>query len=394
VSAADRNIVRDWARWNYSGYERKAAFPEYAGLVEMMQDVAADPTLGCGRAMWEYENERLNTYGTPMAPMLLPFWTDGCIGSMEGLYFEASSTTPYHFLNQRALSANCSCAQRDLPYGGGFDIDLGVAQLQTMGVRYYLAFSDVAVNAAASHPDLTEIGTSGPWHAYLVADSELVAPLEFQPAVMTGLEPGMSWVGPASKWFEDPTRWDVPLTVDGPEDWQRVPVCLAPEADETAGAAAPHEPTWKRLDVCKAPDRVPLPEVAVSGIESEGGSISFDVSKPGVPVVVRASYFPNWQASGAEGPYRLTPNLMVVVPTETHVELHYGWTGLDVGSYALSAMGILGAVALARRPRRDPDGTVWLDGPDIAVFAPEDDEDDDEAPAASTEPSPTSSGDA
>ena len=52
-----------------------------------------------------------------MAPMLLPFWTDGCIGSMEGLYFEACATTPYHFLNQRALSANCSCAQRDLPYG-------------------------------------------------------------------------------------------------------------------------------------------------------------------------------------------------------------------------------------------------------------------------------------
>ena len=36
--------------------------------------------------------------------MLLPFWTDGCIGSMEGLYFEASATTPFHFLNEAELS--------------------------------------------------------------------------------------------------------------------------------------------------------------------------------------------------------------------------------------------------------------------------------------------------
>jgi hypothetical protein len=34
--------------------------------------------------MWEYEPE-LVRYGTPMALMLLPHWTHGCIGSMEGL---------------------------------------------------------------------------------------------------------------------------------------------------------------------------------------------------------------------------------------------------------------------------------------------------------------------
>ena len=39
-----------------------------------------------------------------MALMLLPHWTDGCIGSMEGLFFEASATTPFHFLTQVELS--------------------------------------------------------------------------------------------------------------------------------------------------------------------------------------------------------------------------------------------------------------------------------------------------
>ena len=43
--------------------------------------------------MWEY-NSNLNRFGTPMALMLLPNYTDGCIDSMEGLLFESATSTP------------------------------------------------------------------------------------------------------------------------------------------------------------------------------------------------------------------------------------------------------------------------------------------------------------
>ena len=147
-----------------------------------MRDIGEEH--GCGRSFWEYEKE-INRYGTPMALMLLPHWTDGCIGSMEGLFFEASATTPFHFLTQVELSAAPSAAQRDLPYGS-FDIDAGVRHLQLMGVRYYLATSAQATTAARAHPDLTELATSGPWVIFEVADSELVEPLENEPAVLDG----------------------------------------------------------------------------------------------------------------------------------------------------------------------------------------------------------------
>ena len=45
--------------------------------------------------------------------------------------------------------------------------------------------------------------------------------------------------------------------------------------------------------------------------------VSFTVDKIGVPVLVKVSYFPNWEASGARGPWRVAPNLMVVIPTST-----------------------------------------------------------------------------
>ena len=51
-------------------------------------------------------------------------------------------------------------------------------------------------------------------------------------------------------------------------------------------------------------ERVDLPQVNVSNIEVEEQSLSFDVDKVGVPVLVRVSYFPNWNATGADGPYR------------------------------------------------------------------------------------------
>ncbi|MDG2262514.1 MAG: hypothetical protein P8N50_09275, partial [Actinomycetota bacterium] len=82
VSSDDMNFVSGWANWNFSGYEQKQAYPEFFNIVTTMDAVGRD--YGCGRAMWEFGRDKLDRYGTPMAPMLLPHFTDGCIGSMEG----------------------------------------------------------------------------------------------------------------------------------------------------------------------------------------------------------------------------------------------------------------------------------------------------------------------
>jgi hypothetical protein len=323
------NFIPFWAQWNFSGYEGKPAYREYHDIVRAMDDIGTEH--GCGRAMWEYESE-LDRYGTPMALMLLPFWTDGCIGSMEGLYFEASTTTPYHFLNQDQLSTAPSNAMRDLPYGAGpptaDDFRLGVQHLQLMGVRYYMAFSDSMLEFARAHPDLTELEGEGspPWTVFQVADSELVAPLEHQPVVYSNVTDGADrWLEPAVAWYQDPVAQEVFWASSGPDDWERLDV----------GDTAPREP---------------LPPVQVTNVETDTDRISFDVDQIGVPVLVRASYFPNWKVSGGEGPYRVTPNLMVVVPTDTHVDVEYGWTALDIGAWVMTIFGIVGVVVLARLP--------------------------------------------
>jgi hypothetical protein len=210
-----------------------------------------------------------------------------------------------------------------------------------------MATSDQAVQAADANPDLTRVAESGPWVVYEVAESELVAPLTNQPLVLEGVDPTQhGWLegtkdnsgrfnGPSVQWFQNPSQWGVTWSLGGPDDWERV--------------------EWSDLEARVAAgetiedDAQPVTPVEVSNIEAGTESISFDVDEVGSPVLVKTSYFPNWQADGAEGPWRVAPNLMVVVPTDTHVELSYRSTPVEWSAYALSLVGLIGLFFLWRR---------------------------------------------
>jgi uncharacterized membrane protein len=92
----------------------------------------------------------------------------------------------------------------------------------------------------------------------------------------------------------------------------------------------------------------------VTGITMSDGGIRFHVDKIGTPVEVKVSYFPNWQAIGAEGPWRVAPDLMVVVPTGHDVVLRYGRTPADEAGWLITVVSILtvGALGIAGRTRQ------------------------------------------
>jgi uncharacterized membrane protein len=80
------------------------------------------------------------------------------------------------------------------------------------------------------------------------------------------------------------------------------------------------------------------------------------VSRVGVPVLVKISYFPRWHVTGATGPYRVSPNLMVVVPTSRDVSMVYASTpALGFGNIVSDVATLAGLVVLwfaLRRRRR------------------------------------------
>ena len=337
-----------WTRYNFNGYEGcpspelcRRYYGEYYNLVNTMADLgkASDPELGCGRAMWE-NNSANGSYGTTMALMLLPHWTDGCIASQEGLFFEASGTTPYHFLTVAAMSQSSSNPVRELRYTDN-NAAVGVPMMQKMGIKYLMVFTSAARGQADARGDLELVGESGPWKIYRVADSDVVVPLTIQPVVVEGrggdqrernLELGTSWFQHTDEWLALPAD-------DGPEEWQRIEAQV--DISRQIGTA-PMTPGRKVDIVVPAEEIVPVPldPITISNYRMGNQDLSFDVSQVGVPVLVKMSYFPNWEVDGADGPYRVAPNFMVVIPRSTHVYMHYETSGSDYFFYLVTLLGV------------------------------------------------------
>jgi hypothetical protein len=352
--------IAGWAAWNYSGYERKAAYPQYKAVMDGMAQVADEH--GNGRALWEPssgEPDALNSYGTSLALELLPHFTNGRIGSMEGIYFESSATTAYHFLAVAECAAHPSNPVRGEVYGTlEEDFDLCVKHLQMMGVRYLMLWSKEANAKAEQSDDLTLVKTIpqnpaipapsssqlSEWRVYQVANSDLVVGMDQQPVVVTDLkgdtyskcwdttfndtlnaEPELSpWECTTAPWWTDRDALDTLYAADGPKEWTRVPA-----------------------DQIKAATPTPIEPVAVTDVERSVDEISFHVEEVGKPVVVRESFYPNWNVDGAKGPYRLAPNFMVVIPTEKDVTLSYGLTRNDWLGRFITIGGVVGLVLLA-----------------------------------------------
>jgi hypothetical protein len=371
-----RGFLPYWAKWNFSGYENTEnevvgtysgpctnpgsvertlptepggpqlclydrteatgkQWPEYRALMGELR------RLPPGRSLWE-GGSSLDKYGTPLALMLIPYWTDGRITTMEGVYFEASATTPYHFQTVAALAApgEASNPVRGIPYRDQQDFDIGVRYLQALGVDYFLAHNPATKAKADADGRLRRIATSPDfdaapplgWSIYRVTGAPLVEPLRYEPVVAEGVAPGPDgWEQQiAVPWWWFPRQLDQPVVADGPKRWRH--------AD---GASALR--TARRA----------IRPARVSHVRAGDDSISFRVDRTGAPVLVKVSYFPNWRADGAKGPYRATPNFMVVVPTAKEVTLRYGTTSAEwLGRLLTVLLGLPGLVALAWWGRR------------------------------------------
>jgi hypothetical protein len=211
-------------------------------------------------------------------------------------------------------------------------------------VRYFLANSPTVEADAAADSALVEVGstpespdvvdgsasapagTKPEWVLYLIRDSQLVVPLHYEPVVESGLSKTQWQTTTAVTWYQNPRYWPVPIVSGGPTAW-------------------PHAKPGTLL-LPGASRRVP--PTTVSRVTYTDSTVSFDVGRLGVPVLVKVPYFPNWSAQGALGPFEATPNLMVVVPVAHHVVLSYKSTAIDWVGRIASVVGLAGLAAVGR----------------------------------------------
>ena len=238
------------------------------------------------------------------------------------------------------------------------------------------------------------------WHIYEVRHSSVVTALTTLPSVMSGINSRIEWLKINEGWWLNQQRSTTLFASDGPSSWPRSDLAnllgqLEMDSSRVLDSSfssnglvfdvrkvgqpiyfhSASTPSWKvngalgptpfghhlyklvptktHVDVVLA--QVRLPKNSISRIRQYDQSISFHVSRLGVPVLVKISYFNRWHAVGATGPFRVSPNLMVVIPTLHDVKLVYGsspavWWGNLVTD--ITVFGLLIAVWRRRRWRR------------------------------------------
>jgi hypothetical protein len=236
-------------------------------------------------------------------------------------------------------------------------------------------WTSVSTELANSSPQLTPVLTIGDkdnadpkgWHIYEIRHWSLVAGLDTEPVVAT-MHAGTrtsclpnsgdllsgeldtklnAWECASDALWMDPASFTRPVLASGPKSWPHID--LRPRHLKTVTTPGGASKSFTSIHATGPSILAPLANTPVhhitpakvSHVRERVDSISFHVDEIGKPVVVRTSYFPNWEAHGADGPYRVAPNLMVVIPRRHDVRLEYGLTGADWLGRIATLLGVI-----------------------------------------------------
>jgi hypothetical protein len=311
-------VLRSWVDYNYTGLEAKELWPAWR---EMTARLSGGP--GSPRATVEYSSVHEKA-GSIRMYETLPFFTGR--GTLEGVYNQASLQTHFVYYLTSELGAVSPNPFRSREYSR-FDTAGALAHLRAYNVQDVVAVSDQLIASLGGRSRTPLLFRVPPYSVFRLTDHGpgYVEPLAFQP-VRAGRD----------GWRDAAYRW-----------WTRRPLsrALLVFSDDPQFALAQRDP-WL------APPEVALPG-GVRVTEAMGDEeIRITTDRIGHPLLVKVSYHPRWRVEGADGPFLVSPALMMVVPRQENVRLHYGRTASDHLGLALSLGALLaGAGAFVRRRR-------------------------------------------
>jgi hypothetical protein len=322
VYADDRSRVdRYWIEWNYTGLQAKELWPAFRDLSRRLEGQASDP-----RVAVEYSSEHEKA-GSIRMYETLPLFTGR--PTVEGVYNQASLQTHAVYYLASELDAVSPNPFKSRHYST-FDTDNALRHLRLFNVGDVVALSPKLVSSLQARTDVAATQRIPPYTVFRLADHGpgYVEPMAFAPVRSS---PG-GWREKAWRWFTRKPLRPAHLVFTGDARF------AVTERDE-----------WL------APPEVPLePGVTVS--ETVGReSVEITTSRVGHPLLVKISYHPRWKAEGADGPYLVSPALMMIVPRQENVRLVYSRTFSDLLGAGLTLGALLfGAWSGFRRPRRAP----------------------------------------
>ncbi len=298
-----------WARHNFTGFEEKPDWKTYDDVMKYLD------SLPYGRVMFEFNKEIIQKYGTPRSFELIPFWTKQ--PGMEGLLVESSLTAPWHYMNQAELSLKPrgTVAGWSVP---GRNYEAAIKHLQYMNITYIMACTEEVIADLDSDPRVEFLNKIDPWYFYeMKGDHNYVEIMDNAPYRYKTDD----WINDMRDWYKSADNVDNPVIYDDGSINMADFISINKESLKNV----PENPV------------VTKGEITYEKVERE--KIEFYTTGIGQPHLVKVSYFPNWKVTGAEGPYLVSPSLMLVYPTQNEVTLYYGMTPANRIGVTLSVSG-------------------------------------------------------
>jgi hypothetical protein len=308
-------VARHWVEWNYTGLEAKELWPAFRELSERLRRPEAAPRVAVEYSSVHEQAGSIRMYET------LPLFSGR--PTLEGVYNQASLQTHFVYYLASELGASSPNPFRSRNYST-FDTEAALAHLRLFAAPEIVALSPQLVAALRARPDVEPVAGVPPYEVFRLRDGPTgyVEPMAWAPVRASP----RGWRDQAWRWF---TR--KPLA----------PAHLVFTDDERFGPVTGDggaSPPLRALD----------PGTEITGEEIGPETIAFRTSRPGHPVLVKVSYHPRWRVEGGDGPYLVSPALMMVVPRQEEVRLSYGRTASDHVGLALSVLTVL-ALALWSR---------------------------------------------
>ena len=311
---ASLSFLPNWINWNFTGYEGKQNWSDISSLYAELNNLPP------GRITWE-ANPDLNEYGTPMVLMTLPMYTDH--SSMEGLYFDSSITTPFHFISVSSLSEKPSNPVGGLRYFNG-DFERGIHYLKELGVDYYITNSEKLFEEAIKSKDLIYINKVNRFGIFGVKESYKIVPLQREIEVIF-LENTSRRV--LSSLFRERESRFYEYSINNFYNLQSSKHFVEIPPSEKDIFSNLNTTITKTID-----------QEGISNVVISDNKISFDTEFVGRPHIVKISYFPNWELNSGYGPYRIDPSFMLIVPSTNYVELEFKRDTIELVSLILSIL--------------------------------------------------------
>jgi hypothetical protein len=331
VYGDDRSRVdRYWIEWNYTGLQAKELWPAFRDLAREVRGTVADPRVAVEYAPEHEKAGSIRMYET------LPLFCGR--STLEGVYNQASLQTHAVYYLASELDAVSPNPFKSRAYST-FDTDNALRHLRLFNVSDIVAVSPKLVSSLEARTDVATVGRVPPYTVFRLADHGpgYVEPMAFAPVRSSP----RGWRDKAYRWF---TR--KPL---GPAH-----LVFTDDARFTVA----------EKDEWLPPPEVPLPPGVTVSERVDRETIDITTSRVGHPLLVKVSYHPRWKAEGADGPYLVSPALMMVVPRQPNVRLVYARNASDdVGAGLTVAVLLFGAASLVR-------GRVRRPRPDVATPSP------------------------